>query len=62
MKQINRRKFLGVAATGAGIALAPTVAIGGVKKITPIVLSDTGKPALLGGPKALTDKFSSWPV
>jgi len=63
MKQINRRKFLGVAAAaGAGIALAPTVALGGVKKITPIVLSDSDKPALLGGPKAYPGQFPSWPV
>ena len=63
MNQINRRKFLGVAAAaGAGLALAPTVAIGGVKKFTPIVLSDTDKPALLGGSKVHPDKFPAWPV
>jgi len=64
MNKINRRKFLGVAAVaGTGMAIAPSIALGGnVKKFTPIAaLSDTDKPALLGGPKAFTGKFPSWP-
>jgi len=63
MKQMNRRKFLGVvAAAGTGLAIAPSLAIGGVKNFTPILFSDDDRPALLGGPKAFTGKFSSWPV
>jgi len=63
MKPINRRKFLGVAAAaGTGLALAPASALGGVKNITPIVLSDSDKPALLGGPKAHQGSFPAWPV
>ena len=63
MEQINRRKFIGVAAAaGAGIALAPKMALGGVKKFTPFMLSDTDRPALLGGPKAFAGKFPGWPV
>jgi len=59
MKNINRRKFLGVAAM-AGIA--PSVATGTVKNFSQISLSDNERPALLGGPRAFTGRFTSWPV
>ena len=63
MKQISRRKFLGVAAAaGTGIAMTPVSSIATVKNITPIPLSDNDKPALLGGPKAHPDRFPQWPV
>ena len=63
MEQINRRKFFGVAAAaGTGMVIAPSITMGArVKSFTPIVLSDTDKPALLGGTKAFTGKFPSWP-
>jgi dTDP-4-amino-4,6-dideoxygalactose transaminase len=63
MGQINRRKFLEVAAAaGAGIMLAPATVAGGVKNFTQIVLSDNDKPALLGGNKAHPNGFPAWPV
>ena len=63
MKPINRRQFLGVtAATGAGIALTPSTVMGSMKNITPIVMNDTDKPAILGGSKAHPDRFPAWPV
>ena len=62
MEQISRRKFLGVAAAaGTGLMLTPSAAFGGIRNITPIVLSDNDKPALLGGPKAHPGRFPSWP-
>jgi len=63
MKPINRRKFLRVAAAaGTGLALAPSATLGSVRNITPIVLSDSDKPALLGGPKAHPGAFPAWPI
>jgi len=63
MKPINRRKFLQVAAAaGTGVALAPSLAMGGVKNFTPKVWTDHDKPALLGGTKAHPGEFPSWPV
>ena len=62
MKSINRRQFLGAAAlAGAGMTVTPSAALGGVKNITPMSLSDN-KPALLGGTKAFTGSFSEWPL
>lgn len=51
----NRRKFINnLAITGAGLAMgAPHIAAAGV--------SNT-RPAILGGPKAHTGSFPSWPV
>jgi dTDP-4-amino-4,6-dideoxygalactose transaminase len=61
MKQINRRKFLGVAAlAGAGMAVSPSIA--GINNFTPLVSSADDKPALLGGPKTYRAKFPEWPV
>ena len=63
MNQMNRRKFLGVAAVaGTGMALSPSMALGEIKTFTPIALADNDKPALLGGPKAFTGRFPSWPI
>ena len=63
MKQMNRRKFLGVAAaTGTGMAMTPSVAFAGLNRKPSIVIQDDAKPALLGGPKAHPDRFPGWPV
>ena len=60
--ELNRRKFLGVAAAaGAGIAMTPKAALGGVSSFTPIVSSDD-RPALLGGNRAFTGRFPRWPI
>jgi dTDP-4-amino-4,6-dideoxygalactose transaminase len=62
MESINRRKFLGVAAlAGTGMAMTPSMTLGGVTNFTPI-LSNDDKPALLGGAKAHPDRFPGWPV
>ena len=54
MKQnLNRRKFIGITAAGAAITLVnPQFAWA----------QDTKKPAILGGSKAYTTGFSSWPL
>ena len=63
MISINRRQFLGVSVlAGTGIATTPATALGEVKSITPMVLGENDKPALLGGTKAHPDKFPDWPV
>ena len=63
MESINRRQFLGVAAlAGTSMAMTPPVTLGGIKNITPMVLGENDKPALLGGTKAHPDRFPAWPV
>ena len=63
MDPINRRKFLSVAAAaGTGLAMTSPTAWGGIRHITPILLDENDKPALLGGPKAHPDSFPQWPL
>ncbi len=63
MEAINRRQFLGAAAlAGAGMAMTPSVALGGVSNFTPISLGENDKPALLGGTKAHPGGFQGWPI
>src|SRR5437867_7719387 len=53
--KLNRRQFVSAAsAAGAGLALGfPTIARGA---------AESGKPAILGGPKAHPGGFPGWPV
>jgi len=54
--KLNRRNFIGTAAlAGAGVAL------GGFPKLSFANLQDD-KPAILGGSKAYTEGFASWPI
>ncbi len=56
MESINRRQFIGAAAlAGAGLAMMPTITLGGCSSVI-------AKPALLGGPKAHPGEFSAWPI
>jgi len=58
MKQrINRRRFIGVAAAAAGTSMA----LGNLPQWSFANVQD-GKPAILGGSKAYTQGFSSWPL
>ncbi len=59
MKTINRRTFIGAAATAsAGMAFRPDsiLANGGSHSMNNV------KPAILGGPKAQTGSFPGWPI
>jgi len=55
-KEINRREFISTATViGAGLTLgAPVIACS--------TAGATEKPAILGGPKAFTGKWSGWPI
>lgn len=55
-KQLNRRDFINSASVaGAGLAI-------GLPTLAKASLDKNAKPAFLGGPKAFTGKWNSWPV
>jgi perosamine synthetase len=54
--KLNRREFISTTSVvGAGFAI-------GLPKVTYISSTPLSKPAVLGGPKAFTGKWSGWPV
>lgn len=55
---MNRRNFIGAAAVGAGLSFSPEVIL--ANKSTQSLAN--GKPAILGGAKALKEGFTKWPV
>ena len=57
-KTINRRAFIGAAATAsAGIALRPEAILASNGRHT----TQNAKPAILGGSPTLTGSFPGWP-
>jgi dTDP-4-amino-4,6-dideoxygalactose transaminase len=53
---MNRRKFLSASAVaGAGMVMMPNFSFAGFR-------TSDNKPALIGGPKALTSGFPGWPI
>jgi perosamine synthetase len=55
-KKLNRRNFISAASiVGAGLTL-------GVPTIACATSGASAKPAILGGPKAFSGKWSGWPI